>query len=91
MDRAAKREGMRLGMEKVGLHPIEAARNNARYSTGMQNLLQTHGFGPGQGMQALAQNEDYYNQLRALYDKHMGAPASQPAAEKPTRVLSVSE
>ena len=89
MDRATKRAGMRLGMEKLAFHPIERMRNEAMYGLGQQRLLQESGFGPGEEMRALG-NENYYNQLRALYDKHI-APMSQPAAEKPTRVLSVSE
>mgnify|MGYP001828829789 CR=1 FL=1 len=89
MDRAAKREGMHLGMEKVGFHPIEQMRNQALYGMGQQRLLQEAGFKPGDEMRAF-ENEDYYKNLRSLYDKHI-APMRQPAAEKPTKVLSVSE
>lgn len=89
MDRAAKRKGMRLGMEKLGIHPIERMRNQALYGLGQQNLMRETGFETGDEMRAF-ENEGYYNKLRGLYDKHI-APMNQPAAEKPTRVLSVSE
>ena len=89
MDRATKRDGMRLGMEKLGLHPIERMRGQALYGLGQKNLMSEMGFSPGQDMQALA-NEEYYKKLRTLYDKHI-SPMQQPAAEKPTKVLSVSE
>lgn len=80
---------MRLGMEKLGLHPIDRMRNEALYGLGQRQLMGDMGFQPGQDMQALA-NEEYYKRLRGLYDKHI-APMKQPAAEKPTKVLSVSE
>ena len=86
MDRVVKRAGMHLGMEKLGVHPLEQMRNQAQYNIGNQNLLQTLGYGPQDEMQALAQNGSYYNQLQQLYDKHFA-----PAAERPTKVLSVTE
>ncbi len=64
-------------------HPIEQMRQGARYNTGLTDLRSEMGIDPDAHLSALANNEEYYNRLRGLYDKHM-------APQKPTLSESVA-
>jgi len=72
----------RLVKAAQGMHPVEMMRRNAAYNTGLQDLGSEYGFDPNDStavQRAMAGNDDYYNRVRSLYDKHMGTPTLSEA------------
>ena len=77
------------------LHPVDMMRRGAAYNVGMQDLAGEFGYDPNDptAMQrALAENDDYYNRVRTLHDKYMGAQQQQQQQQQqPTLSEAVSE
>lgn len=76
-----------LGAAPAVAHPVDSYRDNARFELGRQQALAELGFSPGDEMSALANNDDYYNRLRALYDQYQ-SPKTEAASEQTTKVVS---
>ena len=71
-------------VKKAQVHPIEKMRAEQQYGLGLQGIQQQ--LGVENPETALAGNEDYYRQVRELYDRFL---APQPAEEKAPKVISV--
>lgn len=75
-----------------GMHPVEQMRRGAQYSSGLEDLQSEFGVSPEGQDRALVENEEYYNRLRGLYDKHLSAPkptlSETVAAQKDPTTIS---
>lgn len=71
-------------------HPIDALRRDAQYTHALQSLNQDMGFaGDDLAMDALANNPEYYNRVKGIYDEYF--TPKQTASEKTPKVVSVAK
>ena len=82
-----------LVKEAAAAHPVDAWRNQARYTTALGTLNQQFGSkGPGGVDQSLlANNPEYYSGLRTAYDDYLASGSKSTAAEKAPKVISVAK
>lgn len=74
-------------------HPVEMQRRMSGYNVGLHDLMNEFGVSeadPIAAQRLLAENEDYYNRLRALHDQYFGAPTLSEAVAAEKRPTDIS-
>ena len=70
---------------------MELMRRNARYSTGLRELWGDYGIDPedvAAQQAAMAENDEYYDRMRALYEKTMMSPQELARFQQQPSTLS---
>lgn len=80
-----------LVKEGQAAHPMELMRRNARYSTGLRKLWGEYGINPEDmtaQQAAMAENDEYYNRMRNLYEETMMSPQELAQFQQQPSTLS---